>query len=138
MRSKQVLTGWTLSVTATLIPLADALTMLFAPETLAQPIQETGFSQDHLPLFATILLLGTLTYLIPRTALMGAILFTGFFGGAICAHVRIWALDSIPGVICLAIGLLVWSGLGLRDPTIGRRLIGIRVRQGPRAVISPS
>jgi DoxX-like protein len=126
MRPKQPLAGWTLSVMATLIPVADAFTMLLAPETLAQPTQEIGFDQDHLPLFATILLLGTLTYLVPRTALLGAILLTGFFGGAICAHLRIWTLDSIPGAICLATGLLVWSGLGLRDPTIGSRRVGRR------------
>jgi hypothetical protein len=124
MRSKQFFVGWALSTVAALILLADAFTMLFAPEKLAQPMQETGFTSAQLPLIGTILLVGTLMYVTPRTALLGAILLTGFVGGAICAHVRIGEIVSAPEVICLGIGLMVWLGLGLREPTMGRRLIG--------------
>jgi hypothetical protein len=124
MRSKQIFAGWALSTVAGLILLADAFTMLFAPEKLAQPMQETGFTPTQLPLIGAILVVGVVIYLTPRAALLGAIVLTGFLGGAICAHVRIGEVLSAPEVICLAIGLLVWVGLGLRDPTMGRRVIG--------------
>jgi hypothetical protein len=124
MRSKQVLVGWALSTLAALSLLADAFTMLFAPEKLAQPMQETGFTPAQLPLIGAILVVGVLIYVTPRMALLGAIVLTGFLGGAICAHVRIGEILSAPEVICLGIGLVVWLGLGLREPTLGRRLIG--------------
>jgi hypothetical protein len=126
MSSKQLLAGWLLSALAMLILLADAYNMVFAPERLAQAMQAAGFSQAQLPLMASILVVGGLTYLAPPTALLGTIIFTGFLGGAICAHVRIGEPASSHIFVCLAIGVLVWSGLALREPTIGRRLVGAR------------
>jgi hypothetical protein len=126
MRSKYVLAGWALSALATLVLLADAATMLFAPERLAQPMRDTGFTQAQFPLLASILVLGTLSYLMRPTALIGAIVLTGFLGGAICAHVRVGELASAPEIVCVAIGVLVWCGLALRDPAVGRGLIGAR------------
>jgi hypothetical protein len=52
--------------------------------------------------------------LIPRTAALGAILLTGYLGGAIAAHV--WHEDGwFPIVFCVVFGALLWSGLLLRD-----------------------
>ncbi|MGV1761670.1 DoxX family protein, partial [Rhizobium sp. A22-96] len=42
----------------------------------------------------------------------------GFLGGAICAHVRIGELGSLPELISLALGAMTWGGLYLRDPRI--------------------
>jgi hypothetical protein len=126
MPSKQILAGWALSALAVLILLNDAYNMLFAPERLAHAMQVTGFSQAQLPLLASILVVGALAYLAPPTALLGTAIFTGFLGGAICAHVRIGEQASSHIFFCLAIGLLVWSGLALREPIIGRRLVGVR------------
>jgi hypothetical protein len=60
-------------------------------------------------------------YLIPQTAVLGAILLTGYLGGAIAAHVRIGENFLAPALI----GVLVWLGLYLRDATL-RALIPIR------------
>lgn len=56
----------------------------------------------------------TLLYAIPRTAVLGAVLLTGYLGGATAAHVRIGERFAIP----VALGALVWSGLLLRDPRL--------------------
>jgi len=48
----------------------------------------------------------------------GAILVTGFLGGAICAHVRIGELGSPPELISLFLGAMTWGGLYLRNPRI--------------------
>ena len=57
-------------------------------------------------------------YAIPATAVLGAILVTGFLGGAICAHVRIGELWSPPEIISLLLGAMTWGGLYTRDPRI--------------------
>ncbi len=53
-------------------------------------------------------------YAIPRTAVLGAILVTGYLGGAIATHVRI----GEPFIMQAIFGVLVWGGLYLRDPRI--------------------
>jgi hypothetical protein len=54
-------------------------------------------------------------YLIPRTALLGAVLFTGLFGGAIASHVRIGSPLFSHVLFGVYLGLLAWGGLWLRD-----------------------
>ena len=65
-----------------------------------------------------IILACAILYAIPATAVLGAILVTGFLGGAICAHVRIGELGSPPEIISLLLGAMTWGGLYLRDPRI--------------------
>jgi hypothetical protein len=57
-------------------------------------------------------------YAIPATSVLGAILVTGFLGGAICAHVRIAELGSPPELISLLLGVMTWGGLYARDARI--------------------
>jgi hypothetical protein len=64
-----------------------------------------------------------LIYLIPATSVLGAILLTGYMGGAICTHLRV----GDPFFIQIALGVLVWLGLYLRDTRL-RALIPIRTR----------
>jgi hypothetical protein len=71
------------------------------------------------------MLLCAVTYAIPRTAMLGAILITGFFGGAICVHVRIGEIGSLPQIICLLLAAMAWGGLYLRDTRV-RALIPLR------------
>lgn len=124
MGSSRTTWGWGVSLIVAVICAADVATMAFAPGKLAGVMQATGFSAQQLPFIATILTFATALYLFPRTALPGAILLTGFFGGAICTHVRIGEYASAPQIICFAIAALAWVGLALRDPAIGRRLSG--------------
>ena len=64
-------------------------------------------------------------YLIPQTAVLGAILFTGYLGGAVATHVH--ASES-SWYMAVGVGVLVWGGLFLRDPRI-RALIPLRKKQ---------
>ena len=64
----------------------------------------------------------TLVYLIPRTAVLGAILLTGYLGGAIATHVRLLEMQFLTPLV---LGVLIWGGLFLRDPRV-RALIPIR------------
>jgi hypothetical protein len=95
---------------------ADGTIQLFAPAQIASMLQETGFAMDLTRVLGPIILACAILYAIPATAVLGAILVTGFLGGAICAHVRIGELGSLPEIIALALGAMTWVGLYARDP----------------------
>jgi hypothetical protein len=97
---------------------ADGAIQLFAPAQIASMLQETGFAMDLTRVVSPIILACAILYAIPATSVLGAILVTGFLGGAICAHVRIGELGSPPEIISLLLGAVTWGGLYLRDPRI--------------------
>jgi hypothetical protein len=97
---------------------ADGAIQLFAPAQIASMLQETGFAMDLIRVVGPIGLASAILYAIPATAVLGAILVTGFLGGAVCAHVRIGELGSPPELISLLLGAMTWGGLYLRDPRI--------------------
>ena len=98
--------------------LADGTIQLFAPTQIASVLQETGFAMDLTRVLGPVILACAILYAIPATAALGAILVTGFLGGAICAHVRIGELGSPPEIIALLLGAMTWVGLYARDPRI--------------------
>ena len=98
--------------------LADGTVQLFAPTQIASMLQETGFAMDLTRIVGPIILACAILYAIPSTAVLGAILVTGFLGGAICAHIRIGELGSPPEIISLLLGAMTWGGLYARDPRI--------------------
>ncbi len=77
--------------------------------------------------FGTGMLEGVLLvlYLVPRTSLLGAVLFTGVFGGAITAHLRAGSPLASHVLFGLYLGLLAWGGLWLRDASL-RALFPLR------------
>lgn len=64
-------------------------------------------------------------YVIPQTAVLGAILLTGYLGGATATHVRVEEAFYMP----IVLGVLIWGGLFLRDPRL-RALIPLRTKAG--------
>ena len=115
-RAPQV--GRIMSAFVVIALVADGTIQLFAPAQLASMSQETGFAMDLTRVVGSILLASVILYAIPATAVLGAILVTGFLGGAICAHVRIGELGSPPEIISLLLGAMTWGGLYARDPRI--------------------
>ena len=97
---------------------ADGTIQLFAPIQIASMLQETGFAMELTRILGPIILASALLYALPATAVLGAILVTGFLGGAICAHVRIGELGSPPELISLLMGALAWGGLYVRDARV--------------------
>ena len=110
--------GRAMSALVVIALVADGSIQLFAPARIASMLQETGFSMDLTRVVGPIILACAILYAIPATAVLGAILVTGFLGGAICAHVRIGELGSPPEIISLLLGAMTWGGLYLRDPRI--------------------
>ncbi len=110
--------GRTMSALVVIALVADGIIQLFAPAQIASMLQETGFAMDLTRVVGPIILACAILYAIPATAVLGAILVTGFLGGAICAHVRIGELGSPPEFIALALGAMTWVGLYARDPRV--------------------
>jgi hypothetical protein len=115
-------TGWILSVLPSLMLLFSASMKFVKSEDVVKGFEHLGYP-EHLALTLGIVEIGcTLLYLIPRTAVLGAILLTGYLGGAIATHVRLLELQF---VMPLVLGMLIWGGLFLRDSRV-RALIPIR------------
>lgn len=110
--------GTVMSALVVLALLADAATQLFVPHVLKAEMDATGFALNLATPLGIIMLVCGVLYAIPRTAFLGAILITGFLGGAICTHFRLGEFASPPQFICLLLGILAWGGLYLRDPRL--------------------
>ena len=107
--------GRIMSAAVVVALVADGAIQLFAPAQIASTLQETGFALGLTRIVGPIILACAILYAVPATAVLGAILVTGFLGGAICAHVRIGELGSPPELISLLLGALTWGGLYARD-----------------------
>lgn len=79
-----------------------------------------GISMDLLPAIGVLEIAVALLFLIPRTAFLGAILVTGYLGGAIMTHLRI----GDPWFFPIIIGVVMWIALGLRKPAIFSLALG--------------
>jgi Na+/proline symporter len=84
------------------------------PAPVVEAMSLLGY-RDSLSLGIGLLALACLAlYLIPRTAVLGAVLLTGYLGGAVAAHVRAGS-EPFPVVFPLLLGLLFWARLAARD-----------------------
>lgn len=120
---------WAGRIMSTVVVVAltvDGSIQLFAPARIASMLQETGFAIDLTRIMGPVILACAILYAVPRTAVLGAILVTGFLGGAICAHVRLGELGSPPELISLLLGALTWGGLYARDARVRALLPLIR------------
>lgn len=79
--------------------------------------EKLGVSRESLLSISIVLLACTAIYVIPQTAVLRAILLTGYLGGATAIHVRAGS-GAFPVVFSIAFGVLVWVGLVLREPRL--------------------
>ncbi|MCU4162227.1 DoxX family protein [Acidiphilium sp. AL] len=110
--------GRIMSAFVVIVLVGDGTIQLFVPAQIASMLQETGFAMGLTRIVGPIVLACAILYAIPATTVLGAILATGYLGGAICAHIRIDELGSPPEIISLLLGAMTWGGLYLRDPRI--------------------
>ena len=108
--------GWGLSGVAIAFFLLDAAMKLLALPIVLEASAAIGFQGEILAReLGIILLLCTLLYAAPRTATLGAILLTGYLGGAVAAHLRVSDPLFTHVLFGVYAGILVWGGLYLRD-----------------------
>src|SRR5262245_9025428 len=111
--------GRILSFLPALFLLLDGIMKVVKPAFVVEATVKLGYPDRVIVPLGIVLVVCTLIYLIPRTAVLGAILLTGHLGGAVATHVRAqqgWFEILFPVVI----GILLWSGLALRDDRVRR------------------
>jgi hypothetical protein len=108
---KVVWIGGTISGLASLLFLFSAFMKLKGGPELAQGMAHMGLPDSMVLPLAILELTCVALYLIPPTSVLGAVLLTGFLGGAICTHWRV----GDPFFVQVILGLLVWLGLYLRE-----------------------
>jgi len=123
--SKAVLwTGYIMSALPTLFLLMDGVMKLMKPDFVVKATVQLGYAESVIYGLGIVLLTCTLLYLIPRTSVLGAILLTGYLGGAVASHLR--AGDGLfPIFFPVVFGALLWGGLLLRDARL-RALLPVR------------
>jgi hypothetical protein len=106
--------GRIVSALAVLFMLFDGVTHLMKPAPVAEAFSRLGFPLSLSVELGIIELFCVVVYVIPRTSILGAILLTGYFGGAVATHLRVRdpLFDTIFPIL---IGALVWGGLYLLD-----------------------
>jgi hypothetical protein len=107
-------TGWILTGLPALLLLLDGVMKLVKPAFVVDANLKLGYPENTILPIGVVLLACTILYLIPRTAFWGAILLTGYLGGAVATHVRV-ADGLFPIVFAIVIAALIWGGLYLRD-----------------------
>jgi len=108
---KQLWAGRVVSALPVLMLLFSGILKLMNPAPVTQELLRLGYPENSALGLGILELSCTAVYLIPRTSVLGAILLTGYLGGATATHVRI----GDPFLPSILVGLLVWAGLFLRD-----------------------
>jgi len=107
--------GWIMSLLlAALLIGPSGMSKLLEWEGKAAAFGKLGFEVDVMSTIGIVEIVVAVLFLIPQTSVIGAILLTGYLGGATCAHVRIGESFIPPEVI----GVLAWVALGLRNPGV--------------------
>ncbi|NIJ52772.1 DoxX family protein [Dyadobacter arcticus] len=112
--NKTVLAGKIISAICILFLLFDSIMKVIKESHSIEGSAQLGWPVDQVQSIGIALLISTILYIIPRTAMLGAILITGYLGGAIAVMVR----AGQPLYFALVFGILVWAGLYLRDEKI--------------------
>ena len=118
--SAGVWTGRVLSWLVVAFLLVDAGTKLVAPQFAIDNSPPLGWELDIATVrtLGLLLLIPTLLYIWPRTAVLGAVLITGYLGGAIATHMRMDSPLLTHTLFGVYLGLMVWGGLWLRNPAL--------------------
>jgi DoxX-like family len=111
---KMVWTGRIISALPVLVLIMSATMKLMKPTEVTKQFVAYGFKESILAPLGIVELACTALYVIPQTSVLGAILLTGYLGGATVTHLR----AGEPFVFPIVFGVLVWLGLFLRDARV--------------------
>lgn len=124
--SRGMLVGsWALSGLVILFLLFDGTIKLMNLPMVREATAQLGYPVGTIPVMAVLVLSCTLLYAIPRTSVLGAVLLTGYLGGAVATHLR--HSDPLFSHILFPVyvGIMAWGGLYLREPRL-RALFPLR------------
>jgi len=109
--------GRILSALPALFLLLDGIMKVVKPAFVVEATVQLGYPESVIVALGVVLVACTILYLVPRTAVLGAILLTGYLGGAVATHVRVGGpLGSV--LMPVILGVMLWGGLYLRDERV--------------------
>ncbi|MEO6879470.1 MAG: DoxX family protein [Mycobacteriaceae bacterium] len=108
-------TGWALTALAAAFLAVDAVLHVVRPDAVVQSFTDLGYPVDLARPLGLLELVCLALYLLPRTAPLGAVLLTGYLGGAVSAHARLQDALLSTTLFPVYLGLALWAGLWLRD-----------------------
>lgn len=118
----KLITGWILClVPAALVLLGAVMNLARVPQAV-EGARQMGFPDSAVLTIGLLALLASVLFLIPRTAVLGGLLMTAYFGGAVATHVHVNDGNWPAAVVC---GVLTWIGLALREERL-RALLPLR------------
>ena len=112
---KRLWAGRIMSALPALFLLVDGIAKLAKPAPVVEGTVKLGYPESVIVPLGIILLTCTIIYVIPRTSVLGAILLTGYLGGAVATHVRVGDPLFTHVLFPVYLGVLIWGGLYLRD-----------------------
>ncbi len=112
--SKAAWTGRVISILVSVMFFLSAVMKFVGGDEVTEGMAHLGIPESMLTPLAILELACVIIYMIPATSVTGAILLTGYLGGAICSHWRVGDPIFMP----LALGVFVWLGLYLREPRL--------------------
>lgn len=125
--------GWALCGLVIAFLLLDAAMKIVAPSFVLEAGESIGFSGVAMNRgLGLLLLVCTLIYTVPRTSILGAILITGYLGGAVATHLRLGNPLFSHVLFGVYVGIALWAGLALRQPSLAQSLMNGRVEQPAR------
>jgi hypothetical protein len=105
--------------------LMDGVMKLFKPAVVRETFARLGYPESEIIGVGVLLLICTALYLIPRASILGALLLTGYLGGAVATHVRVGDPLLSHVLFPTYIAALLWVGLYLREPRL-RALVPLK------------
>ena len=120
---KMKMAGWALSVLAILLLLVDGFAKLIKPEPVIQATLQLGYPESTITTIGILAIICAIIYAIPRAAFLGAILLTGFLGGAIATHFRLNNPLFSHTLFPVYVLLFIWLGLYLRSASLRKLLL---------------
>jgi hypothetical protein len=118
-------TGRVLSGIATLFMIFDGTLKVLALQPAVEGTVQLGYPESAIVPMGIVVLAGVALYVVPRTSALGALLLTGFLGGAVATHVRVDSPLFSHTLFPIYIATLLWLGLWLRDERV-RALLPVR------------
>jgi hypothetical protein len=106
--------GRVLSALASLFLLFDGIMKLVKPSVVVQSTLQLGYAESAILGIGLTLLVCTLLYIVPRTSILGAVLLTGYLGGAVASNIRA-GMPVFNVVFPMIMAALLWGGLWFRD-----------------------
>jgi len=125
-KGAQVWTGRVLSGFAVLFLTMDAAMHLLQPQAAVEGTTKLGYPAGILLPLGIIQVVALALYLIPRTSILGAIVWTGYLGGAVASHVRVGDPLFTHVLAPVYVAIFLWGGLALRDARVRAVLKGSR------------